>query len=128
MGRISLSAAFCLAATAAQAETGLAVDLPELRGLGQGEAEALLTEVVRAVVVAQNCADYAVSPGEWALLTGTGDLLTGPLGLDVTSYDALFWRPAFAALDQPDTCAREGRKLRPLISRLKEMGGNTEPL
>lgn len=94
-----------------------------MRRLEPAAAERLLSEVVHAVVMAQNCPRYAVSAGEWSLLTGSGDALAGHLGLGLAEYDRRFWDPAFAALDQPDGCGREGPKVRPLVQRLRSMGG-----
>jgi hypothetical protein len=78
---------------------------------------------VNAVVMAQNCPSYGVSPGEWTLLTGTGDVLAIKLGLGIAEYDRRFWRPAFAELDRPGACGRGGPKVQLLVQRLIALGG-----
>lgn len=118
-----IAALSLLVAVPVQAEGLVAAGAPGLRRMEPAAAEQLLSEVVNAVVMAQNCPSYGVSDGEWTLLTGAGDVLAGTLGLGIAEYDRRFWRPAFAELDRPGACGREGPKVRLLVQRLIAMGG-----
>ena len=117
-----------LAATPALADGGLTVPLPQLPPLSGGSAEHLLMQLVVANVVSQNCPEWLATAGEWALLTGTADLVAESLGLGTDDYDDRFYRPAFALLDKPGTCGREGPRVRPLVNRLIAWGGTPVPL
>lgn len=111
----------------ASAEDRLSVPLPDLSGLSESEAETLTRELAEVNVITSNCADYPVSDGEWTLMTGTSDLLAAKLGMDPGAYDRTYFGPAFALLDDPSSCARIGPRAKPLIDRLVQMGGATEP-
>lgn len=108
---------------AALADGGMAVPLPDTLGLAEPEARALLAEVAKVNVITSNCPAYAVSDAEWSLITGTGDQLAEQLGLDAAAYDQQIYGPAFKLLDDPQACDRVGPAARPLLARLKAMGG-----
>ncbi len=118
-----IAALSLLLAVPAKADSLVAAGTPGLQRMEPAAAERLLSEVVNAVVMAQNCPSYGVSDGEWTLLTGTGDVLAGKLGLGIAEYDRRFWRPAFAELDRPGACGREGPKVQLLVQRLIALGG-----
>lgn len=120
---LRIAALSLLLALPAKADSVVPAGSAGLRHLEPTAAERLLSEVVNAVVMAQNCPSYGVSDGEWTLLTGTGDVLAGKLGLGIAEYDRRFWRPAFAELDRPGACGREGPKVRLLVQRLIAMSG-----
>jgi hypothetical protein len=86
-----------------------------------------LRQLVVANVVSQNCEGFIASDAEWALLTGSADMLAERLDLGVVLYDTQFYDPAFALLDKPDTCETEGPRVRPLIDRLIGWGGSLTP-
>ncbi|MDH3264324.1 MAG: hypothetical protein OEM24_10025 [Paracoccaceae bacterium] len=113
-----IAALSLLLALPAKAENLVEAGAAGLRRLEPAAAERLLSEVVNAVVMAQNCPAYGVSDGDWTLLTGTGDVLAVKLGLGIAEYDRRFWGPAFAELDRPGACGREGPKVRLLVQRL----------
>jgi len=117
-----------LAASPALADGGPAVPLPAIPPLSEGEREHLLMRLVVANVVAENCPAYQATDAEWALLTGSADLVAESLGLDPGSYDDRFYHPAFSLLDKPGTCEREGPQVRPLINRLIAWGGSLTPV
>jgi hypothetical protein len=119
---LRITALSLLLALPVKAESLIEAGSAGFRRMEPAAAERLLSEVVHAVVMAQNCPAYSVSDGEWSLLTGAGDLLAGKLGLGIGEYDRRFWRPAFAELDRPGGCGREGPKVRPLVQRLIAMG------
>lgn len=112
----------------ALADGGMSVQLPNTSGLGRAEAEALLAQLAQVNVITSNCPAHAVTDGEWTLITGTGDRLAAQLGLDAATYDRNYYAPAFQLLDNPASCDRIGPQARPLIARLKSMGGGTTPL
>jgi hypothetical protein len=111
----------------ALADGGATVPLPEIPQLSPPEYEHLLMQLVVANVVAQNCPSHAPTDEEWALLTGSADIVAERLGLDSAAYDDRFYHPAFAFLDKPDTCAREVPRIAPLVARLIAWGGALEP-
>lgn len=117
-----------LAGGPAYADGGVTVQLPDVSGLSDGDAKALIAELATVNVITSNCPDYEISNGEWTLITGTGDLLAAKLGLDAAGYDRQYYGPAFKLLDDPASCDRIGPTARPLIARLVGMGGGTTPL
>jgi hypothetical protein len=118
-----------LLANPALADGKIYVQLPDLSGITGAEAEAFLSEVVLANVVSSNCAGYEITDEEWSLLTDSADILArGQLGLSVDDYDSLYYGPAFAALDRPETCDQAGPGVQPTIDRLVELGGSREAL
>lgn len=108
------------------ADDRMTVALPDVSDLSRAEGQALLKELAEVNVITSNCADHAISDGEWMLLTGTGDKLAAQLGLDPGIYDRDYYGPAFQLLDDAGACDRVGPQARPLIARLVEMGGSTE--
>ena len=122
------AALLATASGAAWADGGMTVPLPDTSGLAADEARALITEVAQVNVITSNCPAYPVTDAEWTLIAGTGDQLAAQLGLDAQAYDKQFYGPAFQLLDDPGACERIGPKARPLIARLKAMGGGTTPL
>lgn len=122
-----LVAVILLGVQMASAEDQLSVPLPNVAGLSASEAEALTRELAEVNVITSNCANYPISDGAWTLITGTGDLLAAKLGLDPGEYDRSYYGPAFSLLDDPAACDRVGPKAEPLIERLIDMGGGTEP-
>ena len=122
------AALLATASGAAWADGGMTVPLPDTSGLAADEARALITEVAQVNVITSNCPAYPVSDAEWTLIVGTGDKLAAQLGLDASAYDKQFYGPAFQLLDDPGACDRIGPRAKPLIARLKAMGGGTTPL
>ena len=122
------AALLATASGAAWADGGMTVPLPDTSGLAGDEARALITEVAQVNVITSNCPAYPVSDAEWTLIAGTGDKLAAQLGLDASAYDKQFYGPAFQLLDDPGACDRIGPRAKPLIARLKAMGGGTTPL
>ncbi|MCB1346965.1 MAG: hypothetical protein H6900_04745 [Rhodobacter sp.] len=120
--------ALTLLAASAWADGGVTVPLPRIPPLPTGEQEHLLMQLVTANVVSENCPGHGLTPEEFALVTGSADLVAAALGvLDSNAYDDRFYRPAFAMLDKPDTCDREGPRIRPLINQLIAWGGSLTP-
>lgn len=121
--------ALCLfVATPALADGAVTVQLPEPGQIASAASADFLMQLVMANVVGMNCPGYILTDGEWALITGTADRVATALQIDTGTYDDQFYGPAFAALDQPGTCDAEGPKIAPLIDRLKQMGGGTDPI
>ncbi len=125
MKRFLLS--LCLA-TPALADGGVTVQLPDPGQIASAASPEFLMQLVVANVVGMNCQGYILSDGEWALITGTADLVAEALQVGPAVLDERYYGPAFAALDQPGTCAAEGPGIAPLIDRLKSMGGGTDPI
>lgn len=115
-------------AAPALADGGVTVALPDPGSVARVADETFLHQLVLANVVGMNCDGFRLTDGEWALITGTADLVAAALKLDTAAYDSGFYGPAFDALDRPETCATEGPKIAPLIERLKAMGGGTTPI
>jgi hypothetical protein len=134
--KVMLAAALILGCNAAlpgavqmaRADGGIAVQMPDVSGLSEAEARALLTELANVNVITSNCPAYPISNGEWTLITATGDRLAARLGLDPRAYDQAYYGPAFKLLDDPGACDRIGPSAKPLIQRLIGMGGGTTPL
>ena len=124
------AAAFCaVLAEPALADGKIYVQLPDLSGIKGEAARSMLADVVLANVVSSNCPGFAVSEEEWSLLTDSADILAREqLRLSVDEYDGQFYGPAFAALDQPQTCAEAGPKVQPVLDRVVELGGSREAL
>ena len=112
----------------ARADGGVTVRMPDVSGLDDDQARALLTDLARINVITSNCPAYQISNGAWTLITGTGDVLATRLGLDARSYDQIYYGPAFRLLEDPGACDRIGPTARPMIQRLIQMGGGTTPL
>jgi hypothetical protein len=127
--RLALLAALC--ATPALADGGLTVPLPDpalLAALSDAQAEDLLEAVVTANVISSNCPDFPITDGEGALLVGTADILAyDMLQLGTEAYDARFYGPAFALLDDPAACASRGPEIAGLLQLLIDMGGSPIP-
>lgn len=122
------AALLAIAAGAAWADGEMTVPLPDTSGLSPDQARALIAELAQVNVITSNCSGYPVTDAEWTLIAGTGDQLAAQLGLDASAYDKQFYGPAFKLLDDPGACDRIGPRARPLIARLKAMGGGTTPL
>lgn len=116
------------AASAAVADGGVAVKLPDITQLSDADAKSLIGELANVNVITSNCPGYEISNGEWSLITGTGDKLAARLGLDPAGYDREYYGPAFKLLDDPSACDRVGPTAKPLIEKLIAMGGDTKPL
>lgn len=115
-------------ASAAVADGAINVQLPTLPELDRETAELLMGSIVQSVVIGQNCPAYRSTQGEWTLMTGTSDMIAASLGLDASEEDDRFWKPAFAAMDQPDACDRFGPQVREVLEILKGYGGGTDPI
>lgn len=127
MKRLALLTA--LIASPALADGGITVKLPDDARIAAAASPEVLMELVVANVIGSNCAGFETTQGEWTLLTGTADKVAEAIGVrDAGDYDDRFYGPAFDLLDRPGSCATEGPKIRPLIERLKAMGGDTLPL
>ena len=124
----AVAGALAMMTGAALADGGMTVPLPDVSALPEAEAKALIAELANVNVITSNCPGYAVTDGEWTLITGTGDRLAARLGMDAATYDKTYYAPAFKLLDDPAACDRVGPAARPLIERLKSMGGDTVPL
>lgn len=110
------------------ADGGMTVTMPDTSRLSEGQARDLIARLAQVNVITSNCPAYAVTDGEWTLITGTGDQLAAQLGLDASAYDKEFYGPAFQLLDDPGACDRIGPTARGLIAELKSMGGDTAPV
>jgi hypothetical protein len=121
---------FCLALASlpALADGGVSVRLPPVAAATKAASPAFLSQLVMANVAGMNCPGFILTDGEWALITGTADMVAQALKIDSAAYDEQFYGPAFATIDQPGACATEGPKIAPLIERLKSMGGSTDPI
>lgn len=117
-----------LTVSAALADGGMTVKLPDVTKLSDTEAKSLIAELANVNVITSNCPDYEITNGEWTLITGTGDKLATRLGLDPSAYDRQYYGPAFKLLDDPTACDRIGPTAKPLIGKLIGMGGGTTPL
>lgn len=123
-----LAASVCLAAPAL-ADGKVYVQLPDMSYFGGEIGEDFLYQLVLANVVSSNCPGFEVTDAEWSLLTDSADLLAyGELKLGTNDFDNLFYDPAFAALDEPTTCAEEGPAVEEILTELVEHGGSREPL
>jgi hypothetical protein len=121
--------AMTLGAAPAFADGKIYVQLPDLTGYEGQRAEDFLHSVVLANVVSGNCPGFEVSEEEWSLLTDSGDILAREqLKLSVDDYDTNFYQPAFAKLDDPDTCAKEGPNVEPVLDELVNLGGSRDAL
>lgn len=120
-------AVLILCPTLVLADGGVTVALPDLSGIPTGKQPAMLTNIINAVVTGQNCPDYASSDGEWALLTGSADILATSLGLSVADHEAIYWGSAFDMLSADGICFSEGPKIAPLVVQLISLGGSTTP-
>lgn len=115
-------------AAPALADGKVYVQLPDLNSYAEGEAEALLSEVVTANVISSNCPGFEVSEAEWSLLTDSADILArGRLGLSVDVYDSDYYGSAFALLDEAGACAEYGPRVEPILDQLVALGGSREP-
>jgi hypothetical protein len=110
------------------ADGGVTVTLPDSSQVTAAASPDFLMQLVMANVAGMNCPGFALSDGEWALITGTADRVAATLQIDAGTYDDDYYGPAFAALDAPGTCDREGPRIAPLIDRLRGMGGSTDPI
>ena len=124
----AVAGALAMMTGAALADGGMTVPLPDVSALPEAEAKALIADLANVNVITSNCPAYAITDGEWTLITGTGDRLAAQLGLDAAGYDRAYYAPAFKLLDDPEACDRIGPMAKPLIGRLKSMGGDTKPL
>jgi hypothetical protein len=123
-------ALFGLLSSSVLADGGVKVALPDVADLVKADAITLLDDLVRANVASSNCTAFAVTDGEWSLITGTADLLAASLGIDTDGYDRVYYKPAFHDIDvdQAGFCDAYGPNVKPLIDRLVEMGGSTAPV
>ena len=124
----TVAGALAIMSGVALAGGGVTVQLPDVSGLSEAEAKSLIAELAQVNVITSNCPDYAISDGEWTLITGSGDRLAARLGLDAAGYERTYFAPAFKLLDDPGACDRIGPRAKPLIKRLVGMGGGTASL
>ena len=125
MRRAALALALPLPASA---DGGATVRLAEVSGLSPSQAEALLAALLETNVVASDCPGWGITDREWALVAGTADRLAREvLGLSADDYEARFYGPAFARLDEPETWDSEGPKIDGLIRLLTDLGGSPVP-
>jgi hypothetical protein len=117
-----------LLAAPAFADGGITVQLPDDAKIAEAATPEFLMELVQANVVGMNCEGFRLTDGEWTLITQSADKVAAALKIDTGAYDDKFYSPAFASLDKPDTCANDGPKIKPLVDRLKAMGGGTDPI
>ena len=118
-----------LLATPALADGKIYVQLPDLSSYQGKVAEDFLSQVVLANIVSSNCPGFEITEEEWSLLTDSADILAREnLKLSVDAYDADYYQPAFAALDEADTCASKGPTVQPIIDELVNLGGSREAL
>ena len=115
-------------ASTALADGGMTVTLPDVSGLSDAEAKALIAQLAQVNVITSNCPAYPITDGEWTLITGTADRLAAKLGLDASSYDKEYYAPAFQLLDDPGACDRIGPTSAAVLKRLVGMGGDTTPV
>lgn len=109
------------------AEGGITVTLPDPAAIDAASETGLMMELAQAEVVGMTCPGFRLTAGEAALISGTVDLLADRYDLN-PEYRALnIYGPARTAMDQPDTCAKVGPTIKPLLDRLKAMGGSTDP-
>lgn len=99
--------------------------LPDAGALAPHARPEVLALIVQAVVIGQNCDGFRTTDGQWALLTGSADLIADRLGLSVEAQDDDFWRPAFALLDEPQGCARHGWTVGKALGLLTGLGGRS---
>ncbi|MEO8684806.1 MAG: hypothetical protein ABI414_08205, partial [Devosia sp.] len=72
---------------------------------------------------------FEITEEEWSLLTDSADILAREnLKLSVDAYDANYYQPAFAALEEAETCATKGPMVQPILDELVSRGGSREPL
>ena len=124
----TVAGALAIMSGVALAGGGVTVQLPDVSGLSEAEAKSLIAELAQVNVITSNCPGYAVTDGEWTLITGTGDRLAARLGMDAATYDKTYYAPAFKLLDDPGACDRIGPTAKPMIQRLIGMGGDTKAL
>lgn len=118
-----------LLATPALADGKIYVQLPDLSSYQGKAAEDFLSQVVLANIVSSNCPGFEITEEEWSLLTDSADILAREnLKLSVDTYDAKYYQPAFAALEQADTCASKGPTVQPIIDELVNLGGSRTAL
>lgn len=126
MVRASLALVLTLSALPAAADgPQFRGTLPEATALAPHARPEVLAVLVQAVVIGQNCDGFRTTDGEWALLTGSADLIADRLGLSVEAQDADFWRPAFRSLDAAQGCARHGWTVRKALGWLRGLGGRS---
>jgi hypothetical protein len=113
----------------AMADGKIYVQLPDLSDYQGREAEDFLHQVVLANIVSSNCPGFEATEEEWSLLTDSADILFHEnLKLTTDEYVDTYETPAFAALDEADTCAVEGPKVQPILDELVAHGGSREAL
>ena len=117
-----------LLAAPAFADGGITVQLPPDARIAEAASAEFLMDLVQANVVGMNCPGFPLTDGEWTLISQTADKVAAVLKIDTAAYDDKFYGPAFASLDKPDTCAKDGPKIKPLIDKLKAMGGGTDAI
>lgn len=126
---LALTSATLALTAPAHADGKIYVQLPDLSSYTGAKAENFLREVVMANVVSSNCDGYDISEEAWSLLTDAADILARQqLHLTTDEYDALYYTPAFDALDEDGTCAIEGPNVAVIIADLVHLGGSTTAL
>mgnify|MGYP000867173269 FL=1 len=102
------------------------VVLPEIPILSEQDSVDLLTGLVVANVVSQNCEGFEISDAEWELLNGSAAILAQRFQLDPPQYNEMFLHPAYGVLSRDDGCSDEGPLIQPLIERLIGWGAALE--
>ncbi|MDB5588443.1 MAG: hypothetical protein JWP26_3413 [Devosia sp.] len=116
-------------ASPAMADGKIYVQLPDLSSYQGKEAEDFLHQVVLANIVSSNCPGFEATEEEWSLLTDSADILAREnLRLSVDAYDADYYQPAFSALDNAQTCEKDGPSVKPILDELVGLGGSREAL
>ena len=119
----------CGASSRDTVEAALAASAPAVVVVDAAHPEgAALVAAVRAHAPTASVVVLAAGGRDEEFLAWADVGISGYLGLDASAYDKQFYGPAFQLLDDPGACDRIGPRAKPLIARLKAMGGGTTPL
>lgn len=102
------------------------VVLPQIPQLNEQDSVDLLTGLVLATVVSQNCEGFGITDAEYDLLNGSAAILAARFQLDPPTYNQMFLHPAYGVLSREGGCAEEGPRIQPLIDRLIGWGATLD--
>ena len=113
------------AAAQAQARDQVEVQLPPdaaLTGLLKDESLYIFPLMN---VVANNCPDTGLQPGDSHLLAATGQRIAELMGVSEHRQREVYLAPALQEIQQADTCSRYAGSLATVVAELRRLGATT---
>lgn len=123
----AISLALCLGAgPQALANEQVQVQLPPDAALAGLLKEESLFIFPLMILVANNCPDTGLQPGDSHLLAATGQRIVELMAVSDHLQRVLYLESALREIQQADVCTRFAGSLTPVVTELRRLGATTE--